>query len=185
MNLTYTLSEDDVAPPLPRTDIPIFLESRFDTSLNEYANQFNSSSTQYSGGAGYLGGIFPPSSYSITSGPIVTGKCIKCTNPCDAATKIQGCHPIYGPLTGVGGFEIIAPGCAVGYPGDVFGNPSTQTVVECGDCCNEDINNTINYQQKYHACDQCNIGKNEEGRYSIGVKKINNPSENILSTDIS
>jgi hypothetical protein len=187
MNLTYTLSEDDVAPPRPRVGPFPDPEPRVG-SLNQYANQFDTI-PKYAGGSGVLGGFFRQSLYSNTSGDRVTGGCLKCTNPCDAATKIQGCHPIYG-LLGNGPPIIIAPGCAVGYPGDIFSSsPSTQTVVACDDCCNEDIYNTINFGDVYHACDQCNIGANGPGEYAIGVKKINNAGDNIglnlLSTDIS
>lgn len=188
MNLTYTLSDDDVAPPIPRGGT-LYPNNAFYYSIsNVYRNEFNTI-PKYAGGVGFLGGVFAPFLYGNTSGPLITGSCLKCINPCDASTKIEGCHPIWG-LGGLGSqIEIIAPGCAVGNPGDVFGTPNTQVVVECDDCCEEDIYNNLSFEEKYHACDLCNTGANGLGSYSIGVKKIDNAGGNIgyniLSTDIS
>jgi len=193
MNLTYTLSEDDVAPLPPRapaTQDPsvVFVTGQ---SVNSYYN-IGVTGT-YAGGAGSLGGVFSASANLPESGKILTGRCIKCENPCDASTKIGGCEPHVDCLGDS------YPDCMIGPP-VCFPTPLPSTIIDCGDCCYEDVYDHISFEGKYHACDMCNEGtigylptstSGSAGAYSIGVKKIKIPNEPpsepsyYLSSDIS
>lgn len=200
LNLTYTLSEDDVVPPIPSVRGILYDDSR---NLNYYENDFirgNSASLNYYGALGYVGGIFPYSWYvQYNSGDgSVLGSCTKCINPCEANNLVQNCQNF--SYTNDSG-ELIT-GCGIGggagNGGGFGGNQGAGFwyVVDCGSCCHEDINYTINYKEdEYHACDVCNFGgpyltEERQGAYSIGVKTIDNQPEwsifgGLLSTDIS
>jgi len=188
LTLTYSLSEDDVAPKIPS----LTYQTRSGT-YNYYVNEGGTANpswgVSYWGAFGYVGGFVDQRLYGNTAGEFpINGGCQKCIDPCDAAGKIKGCKNFsYSDDTG----QIIT-GCGIPFQYQLFPPLYYYTVVNCDACCNESyetLYDNIDLSAKYNACDNCGFGGSgrANGAYALGVKTIDGGtySNNALDTNIS
>lgn len=201
LNLSYTLSKNDVAPPIPKLTSQVFSDC-FENWIN--SNKKGTSSKTYYGAGGYVGGFVNNAYYTNTGEGSISplGTCLKCVDECDQSLLVKNCEQ-YSFEDEYGGLHT---GCGIRYSnGGGFGNGSLPywLKVNCGDCCFETvstINDIVNYEtDEYHACDKCNFGQENKGGglyptgcYYIGVDTVEGftagfpPSEyGIITTDIS
>ena len=186
MTLTYSLSQDDVAPKIPS----LTYEGDYSNTYNYYENIGGTANpswgASYWGAFGFVGGFVRRNLYGSTAGEFpVKGSCAKCVDPCDSSGQINGCKTFsYSDDTG----QIIT-GCGLPVQYQLFPPLYYYIVVNCEDCCNQNPNDDIDLSAKYNACDTCHIGGllREDGTYALGVKTIEGGtySNNVLDTDLA